>query len=123
MVKAKVVHSTLIDDILGETPLEVALKISFEMEWLDMNINPSRYCTDEEANKAVEFGKRMTEIAMEEVNEKMKLPKDTWIDFFDNIETEVDGEVRLMNEYRILVEPDSKEEKIFKRILLLDDSE
>jgi len=121
MVKAQVVHSTLIDDILGETPLEVTLKIRFEMMWLDMSINPSRYCTDEESDKAVEFGKRMTEIVMEAVNEKMKLPKDTWIDFFDNIETEIDGESQLMNEYRILVEPDSKEEKIVKRIFGFDD--
>jgi len=121
MKKAEVHHSTVIDDILGNTPLESMLRIRFEMEWLDMNINPSRHCTDGEVRVAAAWAEKMVGIVMEEVNEKMKLPNDTWIDFFDNIETEVDGESKLMNEYRILVEPDSKEEKIVKRVLGFDD--
>ena len=30
-------------------------------------------------------------------------------DFFENVECDIDGEIKLMNEYRILVEPNSKE--------------
>lgn len=30
-------------------------------------------------------------------------------DLFENVECDIDGEIKLMNEYRILVEPNSKE--------------
>ncbi len=45
------------------------------------------------------------------------LLNDIHVDYFENVECEIDGEMKDMHEYRILVEPDSKQhltmEKMF----------
>ena len=37
-------------------------------------------------------------------------------DIFENVDCDIDGEIKLMNEYRIVVEPNSKEDKILTKI-------
>jgi hypothetical protein len=37
-------------------------------------------------------------------------------DYFENIECEIDGEIKDMHEYRILVEPDSNEYKQMRKL-------
>jgi hypothetical protein len=38
-------------------------------------------------------------------------------DLFENVECDINGEIKLMNEYRILVEPNSKENELLSRLL------
>ena len=38
-------------------------------------------------------------------------------DLFENVECNIEGEIKLMNEYRILVEPNSEEERLLLKHL------
>jgi hypothetical protein len=38
-------------------------------------------------------------------------------DLFENVECDINGDIKLMNEYRILVEPNSQEEFLLSRLL------
>ncbi len=38
-------------------------------------------------------------------------------DLFENVECNIDGEIKLMNEYRILVEPNSEEDRLLTNLL------
>jgi hypothetical protein len=120
MVKAKVINSNMIDELLGETEPEMELFVRFTLEWFNMNIKPSRYHTEEEARSAAEWAHKMVDVVKETMTKEKTIPDHIWIEENFEIETEIDGEITYMNEYRILVEPGSDDEKIITTVLGLD---
>lgn len=61
--------SNKIEELRRQTPLNVRLRVLFEMEWLSMNINPSRTATDEEIKKAEEWSDKMVKWIIADIKE------------------------------------------------------
>jgi hypothetical protein len=120
MIGTKDIHSNMIEELLGETEPEMELFTRFTMEWFDMNIRSPRYHTEEEVRSAAEWAHKMVKVVKETMPKEKTIPDHIWIEESFEIETEIDGEITYMNEYRILVEPDSDDEKIITTVLGLD---
>ena len=50
-------------------PLNIRLRINFQMEWLKMNINPDRSATEEEIHKAEEWAEKMEKWTIADIKE------------------------------------------------------
>lgn len=55
------------------------------------------------------------------LNTIKKLLSEMWVDFFPDVECEVEGEVKIMHEYRIMVEDGSEQHKMLEELLNSED--
>lgn len=95
------------------TPKEIARHITEVAEGkVDWTKAPCELWIEREINEYVQQQVKTVDLA----DVGGLLLSDLHVDYFENVECEIDGEMKDMHEYRILVEPDSEQHLMVEKM-------